>query len=146
MALNNVRREAFIYYKEESQHLMSYHVIAQIVERKQKQTLTRFFLIPFWEAFGATLILLAILLFLSQAWIFTSSIGFVAGFSIFMSRRCRNSLKQIKIELDRLEQTDMPSLTGGTMELASQGTSLGTAEVSFEHLKGLSRVLNGHSR
>ena len=146
MAQSGIKREAYFYYKEEPQQLMSYHLIAQIVERKQKQTLTRFLFIPLWEALGATLVFLAILLLFSQAWVLTSSIGFVAGFSIFMARRCHNSLKQIQIELDKLEQTDMPSLTGGTTKLASQGNSLGTAEVISEHVKSLSRVLNGHSR
>ena len=118
MSPNGMRRRVMIAYEEAPEQLASYDLIAQIVEKKQRQTLIRFVFIPFWEALGATLVFLGILLLLSQAWAFFSGTVIISGFSLFMTRRCRSSLKQIESELSELQQRKLSAK--GLLQLARQ--------------------------
>lgn len=118
MLPNGVRRRVVVAYEEAPVQLASYDLIAQIVEKKQSQTLIRSVFIPFWEALGATLVFLGVLLLLSQAWAFFSGTLFVSGFSLFMTRRCRSSLKRVESELSELQQGKLGAK--GPLELARQ--------------------------
>lgn len=120
MSPNGVRRRVIIAYEETSEQLATYDLIIQIVKKKQRQTLIRFFFNPFWEALSATLVFLGVLLSLSQAWVLFSGTLIVSGFSLFMTWRCRSSLKQIESELSKLQQGKLSAK--GQLELAGQAS------------------------
>lgn len=102
-----------------------YHPLMKLAEIKQKEVLLRFFYIPFWKACTATLLLLIVILFLSGAWIFSSGLIFVCGFSIYVARRSHKHLKRIELQLSKSKMMEITMESVPPEESAASPQNLG---------------------
>lgn len=110
------RTREVIYAKEEIEMSASYQLIAKLVEVKQKETLLRFFYLPFWKACSATLVLLTGILFLSGAWVFASGLIVFCGFSTYMAHRSHTQLRDVKLQLPKPEMIEISMRSGPPKE------------------------------